>query len=194
MGKQRRAREKFHIASARLASNSMPTTNSAYESQEFQGLPIKDWPVQKNIFEGLDINFDSLKKSLIEDDKISVGSVAKSLKYDKNGKLLTKAEKMKLKRALLLSKIDAIAQMKRESKQKRKNRKSPPILKLEELGKEDSVELQKVGEKKGIKKAKYRQKDYLDNMKSFQKILSNPAFRANPQKIISESIKKIVLS
>lgn len=101
MGKIKRAREKFHIASAKLANTA--GDNTPDETKEIQGLPFKDWPVQKNIFDGININLDLLKKSLVEDDKISIRSIAKSCKYDKNGKLLTKLEKRKLKHELFLN-------------------------------------------------------------------------------------------
>lgn len=205
MGKIRRIRQKFHLASSRDHSRSenrnMESSNE--EETDKPTLPITNLSPSENIFAGIDINVDQLRKTLMEDDRVSVRSMAKSCKYDSKGKLLTKVEKRRLRHTLFLQKIDAIQQLAREAK-KKKNKLSltspnfmdPASGKQSVQNKKPCVQTEyKKHERikvKGIKKTKQRQKLMVDSVAAFRKILHSPTFKSNPCGVISEIVQKAV--
>lgn len=205
MGKIRRLRQKFHLASSRNSGNN---ENSSVDSRNEEvtnepALPVMNFSPNENIFAGIDINVNELRKSLLEDDRVSIRSVAKSCKYDSKGKPLTKAEKRKLRHTLFLQKIDAIQQLARETKKKRKHKLSVKSLTADPVSGKQNVYNKKSCKQidyethdrtkiKSIKTAKQRQKMMMNNIAAFRRILQNPKFKSDPCEVISEIVQKKV--
>lgn len=113
MGKIKRSRQKFH-QTLKVAEKNLPSADSLDSVKNNLSNLIGKSPLLKtteelaaipdNLFGGIQINFDSLNNKLtsIDDDTVSVRSVAKSCKYDSRGKLLTKKEKMKMKKEMFM--------------------------------------------------------------------------------------------
>ncbi|XP_075230437.1 uncharacterized protein LOC142329604 isoform X2 [Lycorma delicatula] len=169
MGKVRRLRQKYHMLKKKGGDKKEDLPKGlTYEdivsgSYDKINLPSKS-DLESNIFSGVNIDIGKLKTSLIEDDKVSVRSVAKSLKYDSSGKLLKKNEKRKLRHELFMKKLDIVQQMRHEARRKKKKNKSGNNIQnisdeLPQLVKIENRKPNKPIKKKGIEKAKKRQKN-----------------------------------
>ncbi|KAL1117465.1 hypothetical protein AAG570_004790 [Ranatra chinensis] len=163
MGKIRRARQKYHLASVRLPGGAerdekVPIAE-AYPSTTCTTGGWKVWP-SDNIFEGLDIdvstlnttllNFDSMGKRQIEDDEKSLGgrsSISKMLKLTEDGKVMKKEDRRKLRHALFIQKIDSVY------KQMEERSKGPKVRKGMDKAKQDGV---KVADKAGRQQEKMK--------------------------------------
>lgn len=202
MGKQRRARQKFHAAAAKLAA-SVTKTDTSFSSDTAPLIPSS--PVE-NIFSGININFDSLKKNL-SDDTQSVRSY-KSIKSEcGTTKTLPKKDKLKLRREILLKKIDTVNQMKKQLKIRNKRKKTQLIgdtnplhdalpsleslLKTKTTNKSGKITSMK---KKCVEKASKRRKQLINGVKTFKQTLKNKRFKTNPLQAVTEHIQYIVQS
>lgn len=197
MGKLKRPRQKLH-ASAKTNQPNINTTNES-ESQ----MPIVIKPVD-NLFAGIDINIDSLSKKL-NDDVLSVKSL-KSIKSDKSqGKAITKKEKLKLRKEMLMQKIDTVNQLKKEAK-RRKKRKSNAIIgdtnplhdalpSLESLLKaksDNDKRIAKQAKPKAVQKSSRRKKKLLHDVGIYKKLLKNKDFNKNSLTFVTDHIKQFV--
>lgn len=139
----------------------------------------------------------------MSDDAQSIKSY-KSLKSQSAKPILPKKEKIKLRRELLLKKIDSVNQMKKELKlrEKRKNTAligdtnplHDALPSLESLLKNKSnVKYNRKNiKKKGIEKATQRKKKLVEGVKIFKQTLKNKHFKKNPFEAISNHIKTVV--
>lgn len=202
MGKQRRARQKFHAVAAKL--NSTPSTQQRTKDTA-PLLPLGS-PVTENIFSGVEIDFNKLKKNL-SDETQSVRS-CKSQKSE-NGTVKTqpKKDKLKARREMLLKKIDTVNQMRKQLKIRNK-RKNTPLIgdtnplhdalpSLESLIKqknEKKSSFPKTIKKKCIEKSARRKKQLVEGVKTFKQTLKNAKFKGNPLKSVTDHIKHIVQS
>lgn len=201
MGKVRRLRHKLHIATQKDQQESLPTTS------EFnpRNLPDLVLPVPSdNLFAELNIDVDNLKSKL-NDDVQSVKSF-KSLKSEKSGKnILPKKEKLKLRKEMLLRKIDAVNQMKKDLKVREKRKTNAIIgdtnplhdalpsleslLKSRPNIKQNMADIKK---KKPIEKAKKRRKEVVQGVKIFKTVLNNNEFKKNPLEAITQHVQALV--
>lgn len=201
MGKQRRQRAKLHTAAqnphSQLKTNEfMDTTpNLSFSSDAF---PLSS---PENPFVGLNIDFNALRKNLSDDTK-SVKSY-KSLKSELGqDKALSKKDKLKLRKELLLRKIDTVNQL---TKEKRKKKKPTTVLgsvnplkdalpSLQSLlkSKSDPIDVPHITKPKGIQKNSKRKKEMFENVASLKKLLKNKSKDENPLLAISEHVKAFV--
>uniref|UniRef100_A0A1B6FZL1 Protein FAM207A n=1 Tax=Cuerna arida TaxID=1464854 RepID=A0A1B6FZL1_9HEMI len=210
MGKIKRERQKLHHSSGRNKPEDVTVT------EQFDQKSIGKSPLLKsaeefatipdNLFEGIDINFDNLKQKLVEDDRVSIKSIAKSCKYDSKGKLLTKKEKHKIKHDLFMRKINTAQQLKKEALQKHKKRKG---LRKNNTQLDTSIELPLDTQKsfegmsetsakqvknvkfKGVKKAKVRQREMLQDISCFRKILADLKHTEDPDLTFNHCLKPV---
>lgn len=190
MGKLKRPRQKLH-ASSKTKPPEIPKANKNVTTQA----PILIQPTE-NLFAGIDINISNLNRKL-NDDVISIKS-AKSVKSTTNeGKPLSKKDKLKQRREVLLQKIDLVNQLKKELK-RRKKRKNNTIIgdtnplhdalpSLESLKKKNYVKV--VAKPKAIQKSSKRKKKSLQNIAVYKKLLKN---MQNPLKFMKDRIQEIV--
>ncbi|EFA00766.1 ribosome biogenesis protein SLX9 homolog [Tribolium castaneum] len=191
MGKVRRQRKKFHLEASPQAPKPQETPIAGPVSE----LVIKP---QENIFEGLRIDFDSLNKNL--DDVRSVKSF-KSVKSE-SGKSLSKKEKLKLRREMLMKKFEVMNQEKLRDKRKKTpvvgdmNPLHDALPSLESLLKSrSSIPFKQNAQpkkKKGIEKNKKIKKNQLQGIKMFQHIMKNKQFVKNPKRVIDQHVKTLL--
>ncbi|KAF2883148.1 hypothetical protein ILUMI_23016 [Ignelater luminosus] len=203
MGKQRRQRQKLH-----LPAKDKSEVNDDQLEEGMDTLPSQPILMQpsENLFAGIDINFDHLKKDLLDDVR-SVKSF-KSLKSEVGGnKAMLKKDKIKLRRNMLLKKIDLLHEVKLKNKQ-RKKRKNISIIgdtnplhdalpSLESLLKEKSTRVDNKKEdgskkRKGIEKARKRKKQLVQGVQMMKNVLNNKNFQKDPLKMISQQVKTVV--
>lgn len=133
MGKVRKLRQKFHIATKGDKTNDQKTITN--EVPVYKPLVIS--PISENVFAGLKINFDNLnelKHSNIPDDidttdnKEDNNLSAALLKLRSSSKQINKKDKIRNRREMLLKKINgvqnAIQQKKKEVLAKKKREKT----------------------------------------------------------------------
>ncbi|KAJ8941182.1 hypothetical protein NQ314_010481 [Rhamnusium bicolor] len=115
MGKLKRQRQKFHVS-----KNIQPEGKTDSFLQDTASLLPLTSP-KENLFAGINVDLINIKKKRL-DDVQSVKSY-KSLKSEIGRKIISKKEKLKLRREVLLKKVDIVQQMKKELKlrEKRKN-------------------------------------------------------------------------
>lgn len=195
MGKIRRTRQKYH---ASPKGKDVADNSSNMENESSTSILIKP---PDNLFAGLDINSISLNKKL-NDDIVSVKSF-KSIKSElTTEKALTKKDKLKLRRELLMQKIDTVNQMKKEVKE-RKKRKNISIIgdtnplhdalpSLESLlkRKNEKLSMQKPEKPKAVRKASQRKKKLLQNVDIYKKLLKSKDLKTNSLSDIAEHVKK----
>uniref|UniRef100_A0A146LYA7 Uncharacterized protein n=1 Tax=Lygus hesperus TaxID=30085 RepID=A0A146LYA7_LYGHE len=216
MGKQRRAREKYHLASVRARNKEIDGGGelidetdkmSVGDKQSVGKLSLKIKP-KGGIFDGLDIAVSNLNTCLADDTK-SVHSLAKtfrSVKRSLGGKSMKKDDKKKLRHDMFLSKIDAFYKH-RENLKKNKNR-GPIDVSIKDLDNAlPAVDMvfhksdKKVKQprpvstkQKGIKKAKQRQKDLEQNYEAFKKIMEEVKSKEKILDVVTEHVQQKVLS
>uniref|UniRef100_A0A1B6KM43 Uncharacterized protein n=1 Tax=Graphocephala atropunctata TaxID=36148 RepID=A0A1B6KM43_9HEMI len=215
MGKIRRERQKLHQSSRGKQGDVPVAVGEEWEQKQLGKSPLLKSAeelaaIPDNLFQGIDINFDSLKQKLAEDDRVSVRSVAKSCKFDSKGKLLTKKEKQKLKHDLFMRKINTAEQLKKEALQKHKKRKAlrKSDVKMDtslDMPADTNLDVQKSPgglseictkkvknlKPKGIKKAKVRQREMLQEVSSFRKILVDLKHAEDPQHALQLCLNKM---
>lgn len=197
MGKQKRQRQKFHESPA----NKLPRQNKEADHDSSCPSPFPLLNVNPDLFKGLNVRVSDMNTEL-SDDLRSVKSF-KSLKSDlTNDKVLSKKEKLKLRRDFLLRKIDTINQLKKEN-EARKKRKQNAIIgdtnplhdtlpSLENLLQSNSRLNQQPTRVKGIQTAKARRRQMIKEIGLYKKMLNDQKFIMNPRDAISEHIKAIV--
>ncbi|XP_044269503.1 protein FAM207A [Tribolium madens] len=191
MGKVRRSRKKFHLE----AKSQPPKPHETSISGPTPELLIKP---QENLFEGVHIDFKSLNMNF--DDVGSVKSF-KSVKSE-SGKSLSKKDKLKLRREMLMKKFEVLNQQKLHDKRKKTpvvgdmNPLHDALPSLESLLKsrasipyKQSTQPQK---KKGIEKSKKIKKNQLQGIKMFQHIMKNKQFKEKPQLVIDQHLKSLL--
>ncbi|XP_061463600.1 ribosome biogenesis protein SLX9 homolog [Rhineura floridana] len=156
-----------------------------------------------NIFAGVKIDPKSLVKKL----DIDTRSIFSVLKGEDDKALLSKKEKMKLRRDRWLQKIENIKLAKEQQKAEAKRKATPvvgdmhPLMDaLPELS--DLVTVNKSGKQpKGQAKKKVltnfsqmkspqKRKVLLEEVAQFHKTISNPLFKASPLRVIGEHLSK----
>ncbi|KAF5290653.1 hypothetical protein FQR65_LT01943 [Abscondita terminalis] len=175
MGKQRRPRQKYHQISK--SSKVIPPLNE--QTTETQPILFAPPP---NLFSGLEINVNDLNKDLSETYTV------KSFKSESCNKL-SKKDKTKLRRKMLLEKLDATV----TARKKRKRKSGPiqdPLPSLQE--KVDSMLTKPKKKRKGTPKAAKRKQYFMQDVNLFKKLMYNKEFKADPKKIVSEHIAKVV--
>lgn len=187
MGKVRKQRKKLHLEAKSQSSGSQAAPEMLIKPQE-------------NLFEGIHIDFNSLNKNL-SDDVRSVKSF-KSVKSE-SGKSLSKKDKLKLRREMLLKKFEAINQQKLRDKKKKTpvvgdmNPLHDALPSLESLLKNRpkisyKQHEQHLKKKKGIEKSKKIKKNQLQGIKMFQHIIKNKQFQKNPQLAVEQHVKGLL--
>lgn len=201
MGKVKRLRHKLHIAAKKEKA-----TPQSPESNISQDLPDIVLPLPNdNLFAGLNIDINSLKTKL-NDDVRSVKSF-KSNKKSENSKqtVISKKDKLKARRDMLMRKIGALDQMKKDLKLRQK-RKTTAIIgdtnplhdalpSLESLLKNRPNIKQNVAKpkkKKGIEKARKRKKELIHGVKIYKNVMGNKTFQKNPLEAISQHVQALV--
>ncbi|CAH0545692.1 unnamed protein product [Brassicogethes aeneus] len=198
MGKQRRIRQKLHISSQKKKK---PATESM-SMETAPLLPIT--PPKENIFAGLNIDFTNLKKNL-NDDVQSVKSYKSAKSEAGSNKILPKKEKLKLRRDVLMKKIDAVNQMKKQLKVRNK-RKNVSVIgdtnplhdalpSLESLLQSRASMKHKEKEqpkKKAVEKSRKRKNNLLTGIKMIKQTLKNKQFSKNPLEAISQHVRAVV--
>ncbi|XP_018567734.1 protein FAM207A [Anoplophora glabripennis] len=198
-GKLKRQRKKLHIPAK---SQKFPENQASPKGDTVPLLPIS--PPKEDLFAGLNIDINNIKKSLVSDDVQSIKS-NKSSKSESGKQILPKKEKIKLRRELLLKKIDTVNQMKKELKI-RERRKNTAVIgdtnplhdalpSLESLLKNKSsinYNNTKTIKKRGIEKATQRKKKLVEGVKIFKQTLKNKDFKKNPLEAISIHVKAMV--
>lgn len=190
MGKQRRQRQKLHIsASDTKKANATPDP----EIQMNTALPLV--VPTEDVFQGLNIDFNNLHTTI--DDTASVKSL-------KPTKFVSKRDKLKLRRDILLKKIDAVTQMKKDYRARNKRKKTvimgdtnplhDALPSLESLLKssESKQKLRPPPKSKAIQKAAKRKKSLIKDVGLFKKILADKRFKVNPMNAISKHVKAVV--
>lgn len=200
-GKLKRQRKKLHFPAKSHHHQLLDNQKFALDDT-VPLLPIS--PPKENLFAGLNIDINNLQKSLVSDDVQSIKSY-KSLKSESEKPILSKKEKIKLRREMLLKKIDTVNQMKKEFKLREKRKKTTIIgdtnplhdalPSLESLLKGKSnikYNNTKTIKKKGIEKATQRKKKLVEGVKIFKQTLKNKDFKKNPLEAISIHVKAVV--
>lgn len=199
MGKFKKNRQKLH--SSATGKTNQPENNILL-LQEKSALPIS--LETNNIFAGLNIDLNTLNKNLKQDDTTSIKSFKSTKSEMSQSKLMTKKDKLKLKRELLLRKIDTVSQLKKE-KRLRKKRKNNTIIgdtnplhdalpSLESLLKSrkcNEAASQHV-KHKAIQKSSKRKKDLLKGISIYKKLLKSNDLIKNPLNIVNENVKHVV--
>lgn len=203
MGKQRRKRTSFHTSPA--TRSTVPPNIDEVSAQDQSADSLNTTPINftvpDNLFANVNINFALIKQSL-NDDTRSVKSF-KSAKSDLAAadKAMSKKDKLKLRKELLLQKIDALNQQKKEANKRNKRRKLPvigdtnPLLdalpSLESLmTKKREAPVQKSS--KCIQKATKRKKEAIKNMQIYKSITKKKEFIANPLLAVTQHIRAVV--
>lgn len=191
MGKQRRQRQKLHI------SASHRKRQDANIELEMDTAPPIVTHVE-DVFQGVNIDFNSLHTTVDDTESVksfkSVKSVCK-----------VKKDKLKLRRDILLKKIDAVNQMKKEYKARNKRKKTvimgdtnplhDALPSLESLLKNTAELKQKQrppAKSKAIQKAAKRKKSLIKEVELFKKILADKKFKNNPKHAITEHVKAVI--
>ncbi|KAJ8919948.1 hypothetical protein NQ315_006477 [Exocentrus adspersus] len=195
-GKLKRQRKKLHIPAK---TQHLPINSDTAVSAEAPSLPLS--PLKDGLFSGLNIDVDTIRQTLVPDDVQSIKSY-KSLKSESGKPILPKKEKIKLRRELLLKKIDTVNQMKKELKLREKRRKTALIgdtnplhdalPSLESLLQSHSNRKPESKKNRGIEKAKQRKRKLVEGVKVFKQALKNKEFKKNPFGIVSNHVKAVV--
>lgn len=200
MGKQRRVRQKLHTSLNTTKQIEPPSNDLNVSNTNLNNT----WPLvatNTNIFANVNIDFDALKKDLNDDVK-SVKSV-KPLKSNDNatGKIIKKKDKLKIRKQLLLRKIDTVNQLKKELKLKKKNKidiigdvksLADSLPSLDYLVSDNKKIQNTSGKVKGIPSAYKRKKEMSNNVKNFKKIIDLDIFKKNPFVAVQNHIDKFV--
>lgn len=195
MGKQRRQRKKFHISSTNKTEEL--NVNKSEDTMDVRQ-PITFTPTE-NLFAGIEINVDNLKKS-ISDDTRSVKSF-KSVKSEAAAeKPLSKKEKIKLRRTVLLQKIDIVNQQKKEIKQRKKRKHisligdtnplhdALPSLSSLLVTKSSKRHTQIPTKPKAVENALKRKKQVVQGVKLFKKLMINKELQKDPLKAVGKHV------
>lgn len=186
MGKTRRERQKFHTSPS---SKKMEVEPVIPENMGFQISPID------NIFSGVNINLNSLNK-MSNDDTRSV----RSLKSQLGDKVVTKREKMQMRKEILMKKIDTVQQMKKEVALRKKRSKTAimgdtnslrdALPSLDYLLKKKAPEPPR--KVKGIEKASRRKKNLVNDVKTLKMLMENKKVKTNPLQAMTDHVNAIV--
>ncbi|XP_076264346.1 ribosome biogenesis protein SLX9 homolog [Rhynchophorus ferrugineus] len=198
MGKIKRLRQKYHLATKKGCTENKGTISSStdYIPDDSLKYPTND------LFAGINIDVTKLKSNL-NDDVQSIKSY-KSLKSESKI-VLPKKQKIKLRRNVLLQKIDTVSQMKKELKIK-KRRKNISIIgdtnplhdalpSLESLLKSRPNIRQNIPttkKSKAIQKAKLRKKETIQGVNIFKSVLNNKNFLKNPKEAITQHVQAFI--
>ncbi|CAG9859798.1 unnamed protein product [Phyllotreta striolata] len=150
----------------------------------------------------------NLKPDLLKDEVKKKSNTYKSLKLSKqiDNKPIKKKDKLTLKKSLLMKKVDAAKQLKKEEKIKEKRKKIsiigdtnplhdalPSLESLMENKKKVKFEdSEKTKKKKAIEKASQRKKKNFNNIDFFKRAINDKSFKKNPFEIISNHIQAVV--
>lgn len=196
----KRSRQKFHTA-----ANQRPLLTQRFENPSETKSPESVLPVPSdNLFAGLDIDISKLKTKLNSEAQ-SVKSF-KSTKSEKSGQnAMSKKDKLKLRREMLMKKIDAVNHMKKNLKIREKRKKvaimgdtnplHDALPSLESLLKNrpSAKKQAPVPRKpKAVEKADRRKKELIHGVKLFKSVLKNKHFRVNPLEAISKQVQAVV--
>jgi hypothetical protein len=197
MGKVRRQRKKFHLEAKTPVQVSLDQKMRLAEVSATPELLIKP---QENMFDGLHIDVGSLNKNL-SDDVRSVKSF-KSAKSDL-GTTITKKDKLKMRREILLKKFEMMNQNKLSEKRKKTpvvgdmNPLRDALPSLDSLLKSTAnvsygKQSAQPKKKKGIEKTKKLKKNQLQGVKLFQHIFKNKQYQKDPQTAIAQHVKAML--
>ncbi|XP_044758007.1 uncharacterized protein LOC123316097 [Coccinella septempunctata] len=201
MGKHKNRRYKLHV--------SAPSTKSdgsvKQQTMDFSNKPPLE--VDSNVFQGIDLLslIGKAPKDRIDDDTVSVKSYI-SNKSIKGETIMPKKEKRKLRRQLLLRKVDTVNQLKKEFKEKQKKKVKNETLDMKTLldslpitehplsAQSTKISLPRQSKTKGkaIEKSKKIQKKAINNVNIYKKILKSPILANDPLGTISQHLKAFV--
>nr|BAN20991.1 unkown protein [Riptortus pedestris] len=212
MGKQKRARQKYHLAcvTGRLKDDEAKSESGKSILSKKSSGPWKVIP-EEDLFKDIEIDVDKLKKPANdEDDRKSVKSISKTIKRSiaESGTTvrLKKKEKRELRRNLFIKKIDAIHELlEKKSKSKKGSKTEDADINLEELPQENMLFFksgfkQPKGprpvslKKKPIAKAKKRTMDLLNNLEAFKKVISDPKYLTDSLGAVTETVQQKVFN
>lgn len=201
MGKVKRLRQKLHIAAKKEKAAPQSLENNISRDLPDVVLPLPN----DNLFAGLNIDINSLKTKL-NDDVRSVKSF-KSIRLENSKQtVVSKKDKLKARRDMLMRKIGALDQMKKDLKLRQK-RKTTAIIgdtnplhdalpSLESLLKNRpniKQNIAKPKKKKGIEKARKRKKELIQGVNIYKTVLGNKTFQKNPLEAISQHVQALVI-
>ncbi|OXB75915.1 UNVERIFIED_CONTAM: hypothetical protein H355_008559 [Colinus virginianus] len=142
----------------------------------------KDWDFSSSdIFSGLTIDPDSLVKKLDSDTRSTVSS--KTGLEEKT--LLSKKEKMKMRKERWLQKIESVRLAKQKQKAEAMRKGTPVVGDMQPLM-EALPELSDL--KTGIEGRKPSKRE--EEIVQFHEVITNPRYKANPLFVISEHLSK----
>ncbi|XP_045467616.1 uncharacterized protein LOC123676020 [Harmonia axyridis] len=199
MGKHKNRRYKIH-----LSTQSKKSVLPAEPVASLPQLPVLPPELNSNVFEGIDIlSLLNNAPKRVDDDTVSVKSY-KSSKSLHTEDILPKKEKRKLRRQLLLRRIDTVNQFKKEHKKKQKNKQNSN----DSLGLGDLVDslpkfeyspapskfksTRETPKKKAIDKSKKIQKKTIHQVNIYKKLLKNTQLAEDPFAVLSQHLKAVV--
>lgn len=200
MGKYKSRRYKMHASAA--SSKTKPSVQPLPE-----GPPSILPPIDTNVFSGIDLMalLENAPKKPLEDDAVSVKSCI-SNKSIKGDQVIPKKEKRKLRRQLLLRRIDTVNQLKKEQSSKEKKPKnvqndtlgdmqnlfnSLPNLESLAVSKTCSSQHTKT-KRKAVEKSRKIQKMNTKQVNIYKQLLKNPAIKKDPFGTITQHLKTVV--
>nr|CAD7265879.1 unnamed protein product [Timema shepardi] len=191
MGKLKRPRQKYHFSKTKPPKDETPLDTPLLAARH---LPL-ELP-SGNIFSGVKITLEHLKQKLPDDDVASVVSSRRS-RLDNSGRPTTKKEKIKNRKEAFLRKLNIAHNLKSETKERKKRQKTavtgdmrPLLDALPSVScKERTQTFQSKIKKRSVSKMKQRHKSMLQEILAFQKILSDPTYKADPSGAVTNHIQ-----
>nr|CAD7576868.1 unnamed protein product [Timema californicum] len=201
MGKLKRPRQKYHFSKTKPPKDETPLDTPLLAARH---LPL-ELP-SGNIFSGVKITLEHLKQKLPDDDVASVVSSRRS-RLDNSGRPTTKKEKIKNRKEAFLrstyrsghifTKLNIAHNLKSETKERKKRQKTavtgdmrPLLDALPSVScKERTQTFQSKIKKRSVSKMKQRHKSMLQEILAFQKILSDPTYKADPSGAVTNHIQ-----
>nr|KAI8738884.1 FAM207A protein [Biomphalaria glabrata] len=207
MGKVKRLRQKFHAASSKAKDKKKSDSQTVEDQEMIVESPTKPAPSvisnKDNLFKNVNIPALSLLAQKLPDFDARSSITSKTFR----GQNLKKKDKMKIRQEVWLSKMDTLQTAKKKAKERKKKQQTPivgdlssmqdalPTLELllkKTTGEaSDRLEFKKP---KPVQKEKARQKQMLDDIALFHKIVQHPLFKEDAVNTITEHLKHKIKS
>ncbi|XP_060519338.1 ribosome biogenesis protein SLX9 homolog [Cylas formicarius] len=195
MGKVRRLRRKSNISSR---SGSNPENWHSVSTDQGSLKLTLSQPFQ-NAF---DVGLENINNNKSSNDVHSVKLFKLITTESSRKSILPKRQKLKLRRQMLLKKIDNFKQVKKQANLRKKknnvilgdlNSLHDALPALEPLLKDNrKYTAHRARKQRAVKKAKHRQTELIRGVKLFKQILGNEVFQKNPLGTISQHIQVMV--
>ncbi|XP_061164056.1 uncharacterized protein LOC133173133 [Saccostrea echinata] len=196
MGKQKRGRQKYHNAAVKPKNVTKEEGKADQEEMETSSTPSVP-AVTGNMFKSVKISMEDLAQKLPTDWDTKSAITSTSLK----GLQLKKKDRKKLRRELLVQKLDAVEAAEKAAKEKKRKQSAPVVGDIGLLGealptldmllKSDEHKKKECNKEKprSILKEKKRQKQMLKDMELFHQVYSHPSYSKDPRATIHEHLQ-----